>query len=111
MTHSEKIIKEKGEVHILSLACGGARDAILAFSNKDWRHRVSFLGIDTNEQALDYARQSCAASGLAHFQFRKGNALRPSLKEEDSFDLAICVGLFDYFDDEPARIVTNKQNT
>ncbi len=49
-TRSEQIIKEKDEIHILSLACGGARDAILALSNKDWRHQVSFLGIDNDNK-------------------------------------------------------------
>jgi len=107
-TRSEQIIKEKGEIHILSLACGGARDAILALSNKDWRHQVSFLGIDADEQALIHARQFCIAHGLPHFQFRKGNALRPRLYNKDNFDLVLCVGLFDYYDDKTARLIMNR---
>ena len=104
---AEQMLEKKDQVKILSLACGGASDVVLAFSEESFTGKLEFLGVDHDEAALAHARAKANVVGLSHFRFLKGNALRLQIENKCPFDLVLCLGLFDYFNDKIAAKVAN----
>jgi len=91
-----ELLREKKRVRVLSLACGGARDAALALARMPGRERVDFLGVDVNEDALAYARRLADDAGLTRFRFQQHDVLDMDPLWKDQFDLVLAVGLFHY---------------
>src|SRR5215469_8024572 len=77
---------------VLDLCCGAGASAIPAAHAVGPSGRV--LGIDVAAPMLELARARAAQEGLAHIEFRQGDATRTGLPD-GSFDAVICVfGVF-----------------
>src|SRR5215470_10684945 len=73
---------------VLDLCCGAGASAIPAAHAVGPSGRV--LGIDVAAPMLELARARAAQEGLAHIEFRQGDATRTGLPD-GSFDAVICV--------------------
>ncbi|HUW55926.1 MAG TPA: class I SAM-dependent methyltransferase [Planctomycetota bacterium] len=100
---AEALLRKEGRVRVLSLACGGARDAALAFAPMPGRRQVDFLGVDANPKALEYARRLTRKAGLHHFRFERRDALDLDGRWKDQFDLVLVIGLFHYLSRDQIR--------
>ena len=92
----QHLLKEKGKARVLSLACGGARDSVVAFADMPGREHVEFLGVDISDDAVRYARRLAQDAGLSHFRFKQRDVLDMDSGSKDDFDLVLAVGLFHY---------------
>ena len=96
-------------VAVLSLACGGARDAIDVIAHSPFESRVTYLGVDIDPAAVGYARERALAVGLnGNFRVEPGNALRPPRSWQASFDIVTSLGLFDYLKDATVILLLNR---
>ena len=103
---------DQGEVEVLSLASGGARDAIEVMADVRWRDRMAYVGVDIAPEAVTYAQNRAATVGLnGNFHVEVGNALRPPLSWRARFGIVTSLGLFDYLDDRLALALINRVYT
>jgi ubiquinone/menaquinone biosynthesis C-methylase UbiE len=87
-----------GELSLLSLGCGGARDLLNAAQSL--KHARIYLN-DIDPDALSLA-ESRLKPHAAAVELRHGNALRVLMRlarDHARFDAVVAGGLFDYFDD------------
>lgn len=92
-------------VRILDIACGPCRE----LRESEWARRhglYEFVGLDHDDEALDYARRKVAEAGIpgARARFVKQNVLRLTSAERNlaaygRFDMIYSVGLYDYLTD------------
>ena len=104
----EQRLKQKDELRILDMPCGGARVLIESFRGQRWRNQVLALGIDLDPQAIRFAGHAAQAAGLTNVRFREANALNPELDDEPPFDFVLTLGLLDYLSDVSARRLVNR---
>ena len=92
------LLRANGRARVLSLACGGARDAVLAFAHMPGRENVDFLGVDCDEDAVAFATRLADDAGLSHFRYERADVLDLDTRWKDDFDLVTAIGLFHYLD-------------
>lgn len=93
-------------VRVLNIACGPCRE-IRELSAEEVNRHLSFMGIDHDETALLYARNTLCASGISHaiLSFSNLNVFRmtsapKNVKMFGFFDLIYSIGLYDYLPDK-----------
>ena len=99
-------LRAREKPHILDIACGPCRE-IFELSEDFQRSGASVICIDHDEEALSYAKNQLAPTGLQmdRIAFIKYNAMKmvnheKNVKEFGMQDVIYSVGLFDYLNDE-----------
>jgi len=91
------------QANVLNVASGSSRS--VANYLTDTNSYASFLCVDNNWKALDYARLLCR-NYIQQVQFQHGNVA--DLNTPERYDLVWSEGLFDYLNDEAFKINLKK---
>ncbi len=92
-------------IHVLNVASGPSRDVYEFFSERDNASSVSIECVDTDPDAISYARSVCRPY-LDRVTFKEANALRYT--SDRKFDLIWSAGLFDYFGDKGFKFLVER---
>jgi ubiquinone/menaquinone biosynthesis C-methylase UbiE len=99
----QEVELNKSSVNVLNVASGSSRSIANYLNNAN--SSASFLCMDNNWKALDYARLLCR-NHIDQVQFQRGNVA--DLNTPAQYDLVWSEGLFDYLNDEAFKVNLKK---
>lgn len=99
----DSVAAARKRARVLSVACGHLREV-------DWSRAaragaVSITALDQDRDSLDFIDQQYARYGVSTMAATVGDLLRRSVRF-DGLDLAYAAGLYDYLEDDVARVLT-----
>ncbi len=98
---------KKSRIDILNLGCGPCRDVLEAYETSQNGKNIYFHCIDTETQAIEYAKQLLAHTHAQdNVYFEKANVLR--FRTDREYDMIWSAGLFDYLEDRVAIVLLKK---
>jgi extracellular factor (EF) 3-hydroxypalmitic acid methyl ester biosynthesis protein len=92
---NKRLSKQEGELRLLNVASGPARDLFELYSHID-PQKLTTTCVEFDKRAIAYAKVLCE-NYLHRINFLNKNIFK--FETEESFDLIWSAGLFDYFDD------------
>jgi len=102
----------KHPVSIINVGCGPGTDILELLSQSDKSQFKSIDMVDQDEEALTYSKNQLS-NYLDIVNFHKENMLkfivnnRKTLINQNKYNIVLCVGLFDYFDQKSSASLLN----